>query len=84
MSDIHMAYWSHSHKRQLIITDGAGKIVDSLTIPVEGDRPPKVFADAAWAPYPGAEWDEEPPGCWSIAVFREEMTGQRQNAAEAL
>jgi hypothetical protein len=72
MSDSYVAHWSDGHRGKLVITDRAGNEVDSLAIPPGGDRPgPQVFFHAAWAPYPGSEWEEEPPGRWSVSVFCE-------------
>jgi hypothetical protein len=79
-----VAHWSRSHSRRLIITDKVGRTVDSLTIPAGEERPSEVWLGGTmWAPYPGAEWDEEPPGCWSVAVFRDEITRPSNDAGGA-
>jgi hypothetical protein len=72
MSGTHMARWSAGNAGKLLIINPAGNIVDALAIPPGGDRPgPGLLAGAIWAPYPGAEWEEDRPGQWSQAVFRE-------------
>ena len=72
MSDSYLAHWSRGRSGKLIVTDRAGREVDSFEIPSEGDRPgPGLFCGAVWAPFPGSEWEEEPPGQWSVAVFND-------------
>jgi hypothetical protein len=84
MNDCYMAHWSRGDEGRLIVSDDTGETVDSVTVPSCGDRPPDVFAGAVWARYPGAEWDEESPGCWSIAVFREQVAVEGKDVGGAL
>jgi hypothetical protein len=52
------------------ITNPAGNVVDSYTVLQASDRPDwELLAQTAWCLYPGSEWEEEPPGQWSVAVF---------------
>jgi hypothetical protein len=65
----HVASWSRQKKR-IVITDPGGSIAASYPVPHNGDRPtPSLLQGTDWSAYPGAEWREEPPGQWTIAVF---------------
>jgi hypothetical protein len=73
-----VARWSAKERGALVITDIAGHVVDSRTVPLAGDLPyPQMLWQTGWVPYPGSEWQEEPPGQWSRAVFPDtEMGGK--------
>lgn len=69
---IYMARWSVEHPGKLVICDQAGNEVDTLAIAPGGDRPaPGLFVGTAWNPYPGPDWDEDRPGRWTRAVYRD-------------
>ena len=64
------ARWTAQQPGTLLITDDIGAIVAKHAVRPPGERPgPLILAGTGWAAYPGSEWDEEPPGCWSAAVF---------------
>lgn len=72
MSDVYVARWSVEQAGKLVITDHAGNEVDTFAIPPGVERPSEgFFLGALWAPIPGAEWEEDRPGRWTHAVFRE-------------
>jgi len=59
-----------------VITDTAGNVVDSYPVPLAGDRlGPQILWRTDWLAYPGTEWQEEPRGQWSRAVFPESELG---------
>jgi hypothetical protein len=63
--------WSIQRRSELVIADQSGVVVSRYPLKHDGDRPgPRLLWHTGWASYPGAEWDEEPPGEWSISVFR--------------
>ena len=76
----HVARWSENDRDVLVITGPAGEpggIAPTLnrraTFPY-----PQMLWQTGWVPYPGSEWQEEPPGHWSRAVFPDtEMGGKR-------
>jgi len=77
MSDVHLACWSAAQRGKLIITDSAGREVASFPITRDKDRPcPQMLWETGWSAYPGSEWEEEPPGEWSVAVFNQDSIGQ--------
>jgi hypothetical protein len=58
-----------------VITDASGGAVMSFTVIPPGDRPTaRLLRDTGWSHYPGAEWQEDPPGQWSIGVFPDRST----------
>jgi len=66
----HLARWSSQRKGQLVITTHTGQTVTSYPITHITQGPgPELLWDTGWLAYPGAEWEEEPPGHWSIHVF---------------
>ena len=65
----HAAQWSGG-RNVLVIIDSAGNVVDSHATEPAGDRPPAcILWHTGWTAYPGTEWQEEPPGQWTRAVF---------------
>jgi hypothetical protein len=77
-NDTHLAMWLARRRKELTIADHSGAVVDRYPVQHDGDRPgPHLLWHTGWAAYPGAEWDEEPPGEWSIAVFRDPLPRRR-------
>jgi hypothetical protein len=71
-----VARWSTDQPGTLHITSPAGEVVDAHTVTPPGDRPgPQILWHTGWSAYPGAEWQEEPPGQWSRSVFRDPPAG---------
>lgn len=71
-----IARWSRDQGGTLHITSPAGNVVDSHPVTSPGDRPgPDILWRTGWTAYPGTEWQEEPPGQWSRAVYRHPQTG---------
>ena len=67
----YVARWSAGRREELVVADQSGAAVSRYPVDHDSDRPsPQLLWHTGWASYPGAEWDEEPPGEWSIAVFR--------------
>jgi hypothetical protein len=67
-----IAQWPVNDRNVLVITDPAGNVVESLVTQPAGDRPSAhILWHTGWIAYPGTEWQEEPPGQWSRAVFRD-------------
>jgi hypothetical protein len=71
---------------QLVVADQSGTVVGSYPVQPEGDRPgPQLLRHTGWSTYPDAEWQEEPPGEWSVAVFNHPLprreSGQDMRAA---
>jgi hypothetical protein len=74
----HVAQWSGG-RNNLVITDPAGNVVDLQLTEPAGDRPPaQILWHTGWVAYPGTEWQEEPPGQWSRAVFPDTEMGCRR------
>ena len=75
----HVAQWSEKDRDMLTITDPAGNVVESLRVEPVWDRPgPRILWCTGWIAYPGTEWQEEPPGQWTRAVFPDtEMARKR-------
>lgn len=66
----HMARWSSRQRERLVITTEPGQAVACYPVPQATPRPgPELLWDTGWLAFPGAEWEEEPPGRWSIPVF---------------
>ncbi len=75
----HTARWSREQRDRLVITDKAGKAVDSHAVQPAGDRPgARILWDTGWMAYPGAEWQEDRSGQWSRAVFPESEMGRKR------
>jgi hypothetical protein len=71
-----IARWSGDQRGTLHITGPAGNVVDSHPVTPPGDRPgPDILWHTGWTAYPGTEWQEEPPGQWSRAVYRHQQAG---------
>ncbi len=78
-NDCHTARWSHGQPDMLVITDMAGTIVDSHPAHPAGGHPgPRMLWDTGWMAYPSAEWQEDPPGQWSRAVFPGSGPGRKR------
>jgi hypothetical protein len=76
MSGIHVARWSCQRPAAIVIADPAGRVVGTYSVERNGDCPgPQMLWDTPWCAYPGSEWEEEPPGEWSVAVFNEGLIG---------
>lgn len=72
------AKWSR-RARTVVITGPVGNVVASFPVTHEGDRPvPALLRDTEWAAYPGAEWEEDPPGEWTLHVFCFEQLRERR------
>jgi hypothetical protein len=72
-----VAQWFRE-RNVLVITDMAGNMVGSYPVPGESDSPgPEILWRNGWLTYPGTEWEEEPPGHWSCAVFPESALGSK-------
>jgi len=77
----HMAKWSSQRTKQLVIVDRSGAVLDSYPVQPPGDRPdPQLLWHTGWSAYPGSEWEEEPPGEWSVAVFRHPLPRREPGA----
>jgi hypothetical protein len=75
VSGCHVALWSYQRPDIVAIADPGGNVVDSYPVPQSNGRPSwKMLAQTAWCLYPGSEWEEEPPGQWSAAVFSQGVT----------
>jgi hypothetical protein len=76
VSGWHLARWSHQQRDSLVVVDAAGTVVGSYQVPGDADRPcPQMLWETGWSEYPGAEWEEEPPGEWAVAVFNQGLIG---------
>jgi hypothetical protein len=65
-----MARWSARQPSALAITDASGGALASFTVVPPGDRPTmRLLRGTGWSHCPGAEWQEDPPGQWSIGAF---------------
>jgi hypothetical protein len=74
VSGCHVALWSRQRPDMVVIADPDGNVVDSYAVPQSNDRPGwGMLAQMAWYLYPGSEWEEEPSGQWSVAVFSLEL-----------
>jgi hypothetical protein len=72
MSESCVAHWSAEQTGNLVVTDQSGNEVHTFPIPPAGEQPGSgLFFGTHWAQYPGTEWQEDPPGQWTRAVFRE-------------
>jgi hypothetical protein len=70
VSGCHVALWSDQRPDVVFIADPGGNAVDSYPVPSASNRPGwEMLVQTAWCLYPGSEWEEEPPGRWSAAVF---------------
>lgn len=75
----HVAQWSEKDRDVLVIISAAGNVVESLRIEPAGDRPgARILWRTGWMSYPGTEWQEEPPGQWSRAVFPDTEMGSKR------
>lgn len=64
-----MASWSR-HEGRVVITGSSDTAVDAFPVSHYGDRPgTNMLASSEWCVYPGTQWQEEPPGQWTVAVF---------------
>lgn len=71
MSDRFRGLWSRREPALVIIVDGSGHVADSVTLPLPVTSPaPRILAGSDWLTYPGTEWEQDPPGEWSIPVFK--------------
>ncbi len=70
-SGSYVAMWSSRRRGEIVITDPFGNVAGCYPVEQEGDRPGwQMLLHTGWSAYPGAEWQEEPLGEWSLAVFR--------------
>lgn len=70
VSGCHVALWFRQQPGMVIVADSRGNVVATYTVSQSNDRPGwEMFAQTAWCLYPGSEWEEDPPGLWSVAVF---------------
>jgi len=75
VSEYCFAVWSRQQSGRLVIADTAGTVMATYPVARAGDRPgPGMLLGSGWYAFPGAEWEEEPPGRWSVAVFRHPIT----------
>lgn len=68
------AVYRPAHPGELTVTRQGG---EAEQVPWQHSRPvPSVRAltTTDWAAVPGARWEEQPGGYWSIRVFRHEVT----------
>jgi hypothetical protein len=66
----HVAQWSLGCRARLQILTTSGDVAASYPITPPGERPGYDILDQnGWIAYPGAEWEEEPEGQWSLPVF---------------
>jgi hypothetical protein len=71
MTECCFAVWSRQQSGRFVIADTAGTVMATYPVPQTADRPiPGMLLGSGWCAFPGAEWEEEPPGRWSVAVFR--------------
>jgi hypothetical protein len=70
--NVSTARWSLARRGRLDITDSGGDVIQSYAARHWGDRPDsEMLWRNGWLGYPGSEWEEEPPGHWSMPVFPE-------------
>jgi hypothetical protein len=68
----HVAQWSRRRPKILLIADTSGHVVSSCPVSQDCAQPsPELLRHTGWVIYPGSEWEEEPPGEWSVAVFND-------------
>jgi hypothetical protein len=68
----HIARWSADRRTVDIMPDASvDAVLHSYPVTPAGCRPAAgMLLDTGWSPYPGSEWDEGPPGVWTIAVYQ--------------
>jgi hypothetical protein len=76
----HVAQWSEKDRGALVVTGPAGEVVESLRIeePPGGRPGAGILWHTGWMAFPGTEWQEEPPGQWSRAVFPDTEMGSKR------
>ena len=53
----------------LLICADARALPATFTIPPAGQHPgPLLLCGTGWAAYPGSQWQEDPPGQWTVPV----------------
>lgn len=64
------ARWTACHPGSVVITGANGAVLATRPVACARGRPrPELLAGTGWAHYPCREWEEDPPGQWSIPVF---------------
>ena len=64
------ARWPGRRPCSVVITGPDDAVLATCPVPhVRGRPSPALLADTGWAHYPCRQWEEDPPGRWSIAVF---------------
>jgi hypothetical protein len=54
----------------IIADESSDAVIWSYPVATADGRPvPGMLRDIGWSLYPGSEWDEEPPGVWTVAVY---------------
>jgi len=75
------ARWASQQPRTLVITDQATTVLAAFPATLAVVPPgPLMLCGTGWAACPGSEWDEEPPGCWTVAVFRHPQPAQDETS----
>jgi hypothetical protein len=70
----YVARWSCRQRDVVVIADRAGRVVASFPVPRDCDQPSwKMLLETGWSAFPGAEWQEQSEGVWSVAVFSQEL-----------
>lgn len=66
-----VARWSAGQRHVVQITTPDGSLLDWYPLPLPVQHPgPEILRHTDWTAYPGTEWQEEPPGQWTCAVYR--------------
>lgn len=71
-----VARWSRQDRERLVIVDTAGNVVATCPVSQDSERPSwEMLVSAGWSAYPGSEWEEDAPGQWEVAVFKDSRSG---------
>jgi len=69
-----VAFWARWRRPRTVVADSDGYVVDLLPVLDTWNRPgPDMLRQTGWLVCPDSEWREDPPGLWSVPVFRYEQ-----------
>lgn len=74
-----IAHWNATDRHTVRITDEADGLLDWFPIALPRECPGlETLWHTSWHAYPGSEWQEEFPGCWTRRVFRRALSGDSE------
>ncbi len=65
-----VARWAAWQPGTLVICGDTDALPAALTIPPAGERPGPLLCGTGWATHPGSQWQQDPPGQWTVPVSR--------------